>query len=178
MSRNGAQIKRLASQELRQKRGDRRQGPSPEPVHSCPWASSCPSCCYSHRSATRWPSPESCKTWPPSSWSHLPTHSSSWACRFSSAIPSTLVSADSRWCTRIHRNLSVCELIDRNRRTVFKIDVLRWVSFWRALKVQLFSSNPRRQSKNIEMEYKTPIKLVYGLYCMARHAALCSLVKL
>ena len=51
---------------------------------------------------------------------------------------------------------------------VFKIGALTWVSFWRALKFQPFSrtagSNPRRQSKNIEMKYKTHIKLVHGLH--------------
>ena len=104
--------KQLALQEWRQKQGGQRQGPSPEPGHSCPWASACPSCCYSHRSTTRWPSPERRKTWPPSPWSHLaPTHWSSWAWRFSSATPPTLVSADSPRCTTIHRHLSVCDLI-------------------------------------------------------------------
>ena len=38
---------------------------------------------------------------------------------------------------------------------MFKIEALVWVSFWRALKFQRFSwrvgSNPRRQSKNIEI---------------------------
>ena len=115
-SRNGAQMKQLALQEWRQKRGGQRQGTSPERGHSCPWARACPSCCYSHRSTTRWPSPERRKTWPPSPWSHLPsTHWSSWACGFPWAIPPTLVSADSPWRTRIHRTLPVCELIDRNR---------------------------------------------------------------
>ena len=48
-------------------------------------------------------------------------------------------------------------------RPVFKIEVLIWVSFWWALKFQSFNwrvgSNPRRQSKNIEMKHKTHIKL-------------------
>ena len=51
---------------------------------------------------------------------------------------------------------------------VFKIEALLWVSFWRALTFQPFywraESNPRRQSKNIEMKYKTHIKLVHESY--------------
>jgi hypothetical protein len=45
---------------------------------------------------------------------------------------------------------------------MFEIEALIWVSFWRALKFQLkrARSNPRRQSKNIEMKYKARIKLV------------------
>ena len=45
---------------------------------------------------------------------------------------------------------------------------LVWVTFWRALKFQSFKctvgSNPRRQSKNIEMKHKIHIKLVYEFY--------------
>ena len=51
---------------------------------------------------------------------------------------------------------------------VVKIEALIWVSFWRALKFFSFTwqvgSNPRHQSKNVEMQYKTHIKLVYDLY--------------
>ena len=51
---------------------------------------------------------------------------------------------------------------------MLKIEALIWVSFWRALKFQLFSwragSNPRRQSKNIEMKHKAHIKLAHELY--------------
>ena len=58
---------------------------------------------------------------------------------------------------------------------VFKIEALIWVSFRRALKSPPFSwkvgSNPRRQSKSIEMKYKTHIKLVHELYgpCVPVH---------
>jgi hypothetical protein len=52
--------------------------------------------------------------------------------------------------------------------SVIKMEAPMWVSFWRALKFQpcnwRASSNPRRQSKNIEMKYKTHIKLVHELY--------------
>ena len=52
--------------------------------------------------------------------------------------------------------------------SMFKIEAIVWVSIWRALKFQLFSwrvgSNPRRQYENIEMKYKTHIKLVHELY--------------
>ena len=52
--------------------------------------------------------------------------------------------------------------------SVFKIVALIWVSFWRVLKFQPFSwrvgSNPRLQSKNLEMEYKTHIKLAHELH--------------
>ena len=55
----------------------------------------------------------------------------------------------------------------KNAHSVFKIEALIWVSFWRVLKFEPFSwrvgSNPRLQSKNIEMEYKTHIKLVHEL---------------
>ena len=51
---------------------------------------------------------------------------------------------------------------------VFKIEALIRVSFWRVLSFQSFSwkigSNPRRQSKNIEMKYQTHIKLGHGFY--------------
>ena len=52
---------------------------------------------------------------------------------------------------------------------MFKIEVLILrVSFWRALKVQRFiwrvASNPRRQSKNVEMKCKTCIQLVREFY--------------
>ena len=51
--------------------------------------------------------------------------------------------------------------------TVFKIEALISDSFGRALKFQPFScrvgSNPRCQSENIEMKYKTHIKLVHEL---------------
>ena len=61
-----------------------------------------------------------------------------------------------------HNFLLICSLL------VFKIEVLIWVSFWKALKFQPLSghasSNPRRQSQNIEMKYKTHIKLVHELY--------------
>ena len=44
---------------------------------------------------------------------------------------------------------------------VLKIEALIWVSFWRALNFQSHSkrvgSNPRRQSKNIEMKYQTHV---------------------
>ena len=53
-------------------------------------------------------------------------------------------------------------------KAVFNIEALIWVLFLRLLKFQLFSwrvdSNPRCQSKSIEMEYKTHIKLVHDLY--------------
>ena len=53
---------------------------------------------------------------------------------------------------------------------MFKIEALTWVSFWRALKFQLLSwragSNSRRQSKNIEMNYKIHIKVVHELQYM------------
>ena len=52
--------------------------------------------------------------------------------------------------------------------SMFKIDAFIWVLFWRALKSQPFSwrvgSNLRRQSKNIEMECKTHIKLVWYIF--------------
>ena len=52
--------------------------------------------------------------------------------------------------------------------SVFKIEAFIWVSYRRALKFQHFSWrvswNPRRQSKNIELKYKTHIKLVHELY--------------
>jgi hypothetical protein len=101
------------------------------------------------------------------------THWSSWAWRFSSAaIPPTLVSAaDSPWCTRIHRTLSVCELIDRNRnrRIVFNIAALIFKSFNLKLGLSLSwkaSSNPRRQSKNTKLR----LNLCNEFYSMARHA--------
>ena len=51
---------------------------------------------------------------------------------------------------------------------MFKIEALIWISFWRALKFQPIiwraDSNPRRQSKNIEMKYKTLTKFVHELY--------------
>ena len=47
--------------------------------------------------------------------------------------------------------------------SMFKIEALIWVSFWRALKFQRFSwrvgSNPRHQSKNIETKYKLIVNL-------------------
>jgi hypothetical protein len=53
------------------------------------------------------------------------------------------------------------------REAMFKFEALIRASFWRALKFQLFSwrvgSNPRRRSKNIEMKYKTHIKLVHRI---------------
>ena len=53
-------------------------------------------------------------------------------------------------------------------RAMLKIEALIWISFWRALKFQLFNwrvgSNPKRQFKNTEMKYKTHIKLVRELY--------------
>ena len=54
---------------------------------------------------------------------------------------------------------------------VVKIEALIWVSIWRALKFQPFSwsvgSNPRCQSKNIEMIYKTYIKpCAWIIWCM------------
>ena len=58
---------------------------------------------------------------------------------------------------------------------VLKIRALIWVSFRRVLKFQPFfrsaSSNPRRQSKNIKMRYKTHIKLVHEFYgtCIPVH---------
>jgi hypothetical protein len=39
------------------------------------------------------------------------------------------------------------------------------------------ASNLRRQSKNIEMKYKTHIKLALESYSRAQHVALCSLVE-
>ena len=71
-------------------------------------------------------------------------------------------------------NFSVFDLIldtsnqySRWLESVFKIEALVWVSIWRALKFQpfkwIFGSIPRRQSKNIEMTYKTHIKLVHEL---------------
>ena len=43
---------------------------------------------------------------------------------------------------------------------LFKIEVLIWVSFWRALRFQPFTwtvgSNPKRQSKNVEMQIQNP----------------------
>ena len=51
---------------------------------------------------------------------------------------------------------------------VFKIEALKWVSFWRAPKFHIFSwrvgSYPRHQSNNIEMKYKIHIKFVHELY--------------
>ena len=51
---------------------------------------------------------------------------------------------------------------------MFNIEALIWISFWRAVKIQLFSwrvsSNPRHQSKNIEMNYMSHIKLVHEFY--------------
>ena len=53
-------------------------------------------------------------------------------------------------------------------RAVVKIEALIWFSFWSALKFWPFSwtvgSNPRRQPKNIQMKYKTHIKLVHELH--------------
>ena len=52
--------------------------------------------------------------------------------------------------------------------SMFKSEALIWVSFWKAFKFQPFSlrlgSNPRRQSKNIKMKYKTHIELVHESY--------------
>jgi hypothetical protein len=52
--------------------------------------------------------------------------------------------------------------------SIFEIETFIRVSIWRALKFRLFgwksNSNSRRQSKNIEMKYKTHIKLVHELY--------------
>ena len=55
---------------------------------------------------------------------------------------------------------------------VFKIEVLIWVSFWRALKFQPFrwrvGSNLRRQSKNIENEiqnsYQTCARIIWYIF--------------
>ena len=52
--------------------------------------------------------------------------------------------------------------------SVFKIEALIQVSFWRALKFQPCSwrvgSNPRRHSRIIEMKHMTHIKLVHEFY--------------
>ena len=51
---------------------------------------------------------------------------------------------------------------------MFKVEALIWVSIWRALKFQRFNwrvgSNSRRHFKNIQMKYKTHIKLAHDLY--------------
>ena len=51
---------------------------------------------------------------------------------------------------------------------MFKIEALVWVSFWKDFKFQPFNwwvgSNPRCQSKNIEMKKIARIKLVHELY--------------
>ena len=62
-----------------------------------------------------------------------------------------------------NRNITTCNQLDLGTlRSVFKIEVLIWISFWRALIFQPFSwrvgSNPRRPSNNIKMKYKTHIK--------------------
>jgi hypothetical protein len=61
-----------------------------------------------------------------------------------------------------------CERVWWEPWLVFKIKALIWIFLWRALKYQLFSwrvgSNPRHQSKYIEMKYKTHIKLVHEFY--------------
>jgi hypothetical protein len=70
-------------------------------------------------------------------------------------------------CVRLKReNSRRLALVIVVQPSSFKIEALIWISFWRALKFQPFSgrvdSNPRRQSKNIEMTYK---KLILNL-CM------------
>ena len=59
--------------------------------------------------------------------------------------------------------LEICNAITFDSRALFKIEALIWVSFWRALKFMPFNwrvgLNPRRQSKNIGMKYKTHINL-------------------
>ena len=69
------------------------------------------------------------------------------------------------YCRTLYKFVHLTLLVARTFLAVFKIDALVQVSFWRVLKFQRFrwrvGSNPRHQSKNIEMQYKTRIKLVH-----------------